>query len=137
MDDLKLADLKFKAEAASPGPWVCDSLNNISNGIWFVVYTTKAPSGSVPTAEDAAFITAASPGTVRELVLDVQRARAERDWLAQHLAGACDFRRAEECPVSCGVADHCPRNSGKCRCLDATKEDWLECAQEATSQTHE
>lgn len=130
MDDKQLATLETAAKNATPGPW------EESPNPYFVHdgHFTLAEIMSANAENDAAYIAAANPAVVLELIADLRQARKERDWLAQQLSGACIWRRAEECPISCGVDDHCPRNSGKCRCLDAEKEDWLECAQEATCQ---
>ena len=46
----------------------------------------------------------------------------ERDWLAQQLASACQFRRAEECPIT--GHSQCPHDSNMCACLDVEYVEW-------------
>ncbi len=69
MTDDKLLELESKALRATPGPWECSDL-----GPSYVERPKKKPV-VVPEYDDAAFIAAASPAVVLELIKEIYRYR--------------------------------------------------------------
>ena len=99
MTDAELSALESLARAATPGPWDCDalstvrSMNNDYRGVG-IVYCAIDSTGRVPTINNAAYIAAANPATVLELIAELRQVKAERDWLANNLENiiSCDSK---------------------------------------------
>jgi len=136
MTDAELDALEAAAKAATPGPW-----EEVKGNWSFDILTRKATSKitalydcsdlSVPRAEEmtqknAAFIAAANPATVLELIAALRQAKAERDWLANTFTAHCNAESTPWGPV-CFSCQH-----GNCQYV--TAEYWLQAAKEATCQ---
>ena len=125
---IDLDALEALAKAATPGPWEDDMLYNVreSNDSKCVVVVTKTCTERFPTPNDAAYIAAANPAVVLELVAELRKTRAERDWLAEmviavHETGYCPPEG--ECPIVNANPDH-----GDCvKC-------WLKAARDAVKK---
>ena len=93
MTDAELKALEAAAKAATPGPWVVDSLDGCSvfyhdaEGIHHLIACCYDAQ-----SKDAAYIAAANPAAVLELIAELRQAKAEKDWLAENLEntiGSC------------------------------------------------
>lgn len=91
MADAELNELEALAKAATPGPWKADSLNNVRHRSGTVIHATIAYIE--PRATDAAYISAANPTVVLELIAEL---RKERDHLTNWIARAIWLARQLE-----------------------------------------
>lgn len=138
MTEKELAALETAAKATTPGPWRTEgySILRYSDGI------ASAQSNGSPeicnvlldgdydpktrherALHNAAFIAAANPAAVLDLIAELRQARAERDWIAGHCDG-----------VPCNGAS-CPYPPSKemGRCIRTPQRQcWLDAAKEAT-----
>ena len=113
MIDAELDTLEAAAKAATKGPWI-DIEEDDENFGWGIHYTTtqnrldnsKAGIAKIETdfnppvekeqKANAAFIAAANPAVVLELIAELRQARAERDWLASELSMQCPEHRGSQ-----------------------------------------
>lgn len=106
-----LADLKAKAEAATPGPWVtgpeeCEDQRQIfaqreddhSIHDWQIAETKYAG-----TATDPAYIAAVSPDVLLALIARVERLEREANWLARKMADSSILK--VPCHQNCNWCD--------------------------------
>ena len=137
-----LDKLEALAKAATPGPWedlsnhpdhLCGTINkgkkHIAGCSWFETWREEQHVSVEEALANAAYIAAANPTTMLELVAELREARRERDWLAsqRHPQGPGDthgcpnLERYSKCDNvgSFGVHSH-----KKCR------ECWLKAAKE-------
>lgn len=164
----QLADLRGKAEAATPGPWAngetIDDLFNADPIDWWLIYagndelgfpvkTICRATGYATEEEEkearehhrhtgkikdpgqggrnAAYIAAANPVTVLQLLDMVERLEEEADWLAQRLAECClSYSEAREDEETCGFPC-CPCMEN---CSRAEPDNWREAAQLAVAR---
>ena len=122
MTDVELDALEAAAKAATPGPW--KHYNNKGNDCVTVFGKVFLPRNELSVA-DTAFIAAANPSVVLDLIAELRQTRAERDWLAAMLSEAC--ARNDSCPFThwhCGIK--------QLSCSSACVQDWLAAAKEAT-----
>ena len=120
---IDLDSLESAARAATPGPW-----ENAEDAVFRVTveagdrWVCDCISGKVHSsqeAKDAAYIAAANPAVVLELVTELRKARAAQEWIAQTIVGhhdACAY------PCKCGGRPPCEAECVNC---------WLEAAREA------
>lgn len=71
------------------------------------------------------------PDTVLQLIAELRKVKAERDWLADTLAGYCSHTTGDE-QANCGIMP-CPKRKINIRCLDIEKYDWLVVAMSTVS----
>lgn len=92
----QLDSLEFRAKAATPGPW-----NIVRDPDGYTHYI--GPSLVTQVRDDAAYIAAVNPAVVLELIAELRKARAERDWAVKMVNSRLKFRicptpeRHEEC----------------------------------------
>ena len=73
MTDEQLDALEAKAKAATPGPWTVDSQNNVGNrNNTKIVLTAVLPTDRWLRDEDAAFIAAANPAAILDLISQIR-----------------------------------------------------------------
>lgn len=121
MTDAELSALEAAAKAATPGPWYNIGCSTIKSEITHSDIVNDEDCFLIKD-DDCAFIAAANPSAVLDLIAELRQARRERDWLAKYIAGL-------KCPeiaqfVSC---DFAPRGSTP-KCIEC----WLKEAKEAT-----
>ena len=120
MTDAELDALERLAKEATPGPW--NSVGQCvadSNRYVLANCNTNFSKGQV--VSNAAFIGAANPAAILELIAELRQARAERDCLAKYIAdhGGCHLSIWEKCPYEQDETYRC-------------KECWIQSAKEAT-----
>lgn len=139
----QLADLRAKAEAATPGPWKPDYRQmyvfdeaevNICcqvRGYGGMAYTHSDAAREAQMRANNAFIVAANPATVLQLLDMVERLEKEADWLAQRLAECClSYSEAREDEEPCGFPC-CPCEEN---CSRAEPDNWREAARQAVRE---
>lgn len=91
MTDAELDALDAKAKAATPGPWYAYTDGSIVWEKTHEIHTAVCDSGE-KNKNNAAFIAAANPATIQEMVADLKKARADAcewvsiaRWLAREL----------------------------------------------------
>ncbi len=104
MNDAELDTLEAKAYAAMPGP--CKASDSM--------------------LRNAAFIAAANPSAVLELIAELRQARAERDWLAHHF----DQRPCER-------DDQCAFELSKRDCHQPSQQCWIDAAKSGVEAAKE
>ena len=122
MTDEQLADLEAAAKAATPGPWK-ESLYPffIQAGDYQLATVTSKNAG-----DDSAYIAAANPAAILELIQDLRQARAEREWLAEKGENICRRCGVTQSSLYCEKTDCVLEEYWKC----PTKEHWLKAAKE-------
>lgn len=121
MTDDELDALEAAAKAATPGPW--KHYNYKGSDCVTVSGKVFLPRLEISVA-DTAFIAAANPAAVLELIAELRQARRERDWLVERMPNT-------QCPDGKAECDaRVPTAGGKVcySCLLC----WLEAAKEAT-----
>lgn len=100
MTDVELSALEAAAKAATPGPWYSYSDGSL---VW---EHERNPSVCLRFYKNnAAFIAAANPAAVLELIAELRQTRAERDWLAEKNQNApCELG------MKCLHPDSIPKN---------------------------
>lgn len=88
MDKDKLNELKELAEKATPGPWIYDEEDGTIEPLETVGLRSIIAEPTY--SNDAAFIAAANPQTVLELIAEIERREKEADWLAARIIHLCD-----------------------------------------------
>ena len=151
MTDEELDELETKAKAATSGPWIREGRLSIfgphheasryDNHRIFLAKVSAgrnrddsffADDGPTITGDgnaDAAYIAAANPATILNLLKALRKAWAERDWLIDYMVEKetlCLF--SEEARNYCMSHDDC----GGCPYLG--KEVWLKAAKEAAEE---
>lgn len=120
---IDLDRLEAVAKAATPGPW------NPSPGRALVVSRVDISEPVIcnclseqfaQAPKDAAFIAAVSPDVVLELVAELRKAKAERDWLAKRIA-----LDGVSCPIEPNVCAGTCEDHIQC---------WLEAARDAIEE---
>lgn len=104
MTDAELSALEAAASAATPGPWECDALSTVRSmdenyrGIG-IVYCAIDSTGRVPSLNNAAYIAAANPAAILELIAELRQVRKELEWLVKntHINNCPDCRNMESC----------------------------------------
>lgn len=131
MTDTELSSLEAAARAATPGPWDTKEGPDFSE----ILANSKNIALVGSQHKDAAYIAAANPAVVLELIAELRQTRKERDWLAITLAEHCN---EQDSSVYDAASQHCTMRN--CRCLFPYKECsiindllWLQAANEATS----
>lgn len=118
-----LADLKRKAQKATPGPWAFWILEGPLLGGNYQVRSHADPDEDfvcrhVESAANAKYIAAASPDAVLALVERIEKQEKEADWLAKNCQGV------DNCPyLALGWENDRP---DWCQCTD-TVEDGFDC----------
>lgn len=135
---IDLDSLEALAKAATPGPWknvdtpamsVCDEIHDANGTRIAMALTTRHPRDGEQFIDfdqaeaNAAFIAAANPATVLELIATVRQAQAERDWLANDIA-----TKDGNCPQ---ILQDC---TGIVCTTDVCKKCWLNAAREAVEE---
>lgn len=85
---IDLNTLESAAKAATPGPWMSDGLSNVrctNNDHICVVLVSPTFTGRTPTPEDAAYIAAANPAVVLELIATIHKNERAMQRLARAL----------------------------------------------------
>jgi len=108
--------LEVAAKAATPGPW-----NIVRDPDGYTHYI--GPSLVTQVRDDAAYIAAVSPDAVLELIAELRKARAERDWLANDIA-----TKDGNCPP---ILQDC---TGIVCTTDVCKQCWIEGARKAVEK---
>lgn len=126
MTNEQLDALEAATKAATPGPWRHPGralvASRMSEDEPLVCNCISKQFAQAP--KDAAFIAAANPAAVLDLIAELRKVRRERDWLASQLEGAC---------YSAEDAEYC--SSHDCNdCKYTSAKVWLEAAKEATCQ---
>ncbi len=117
MTDSELSALEQAAKAATPGPWDWNGGDVVSA----IAEDIINPEDCFSTSENnCAYIAAANPAVLLELIQELRQTRKERDWLARTFGTLPD----RECPPSRR------RWSMEC-CKMPCEECWLEAAKEA------
>lgn len=129
---IDIDQIEYAAKAATPGPWqnaagykieVAATGTHCASAWERYTYEPDKEITSEKAQANAAYIAAANPAVVLELIAELRKAQAERDWLAEmviavHETGYCPPEG--ECPVVNANPDH-----GDCvKC-------WLNAAREA------
>lgn len=84
MTDAELDALKAAAKAATPGPWK----HYVDQGCNGVLASGKVILPTLHISpENCAYIAAANPAVVLELIAELRQARAERDWVIKQIIG--------------------------------------------------
>lgn len=83
----KIEELKRLAEAATPGPWFAAISSNMNNSVHVSMGIICDTGKNI---DDAAFIAAANPAAVLELIAEVERVTKQREELLAALKGARD-----------------------------------------------
>lgn len=112
MTDTELDALEAAAKAATPGPWEYDDADE----------DMAALGAENQRVKDAAYIAAANPSTVLELIQELRQARKERDWLAEQIGGNLP------CPPYSILIDEADCDNECC------EDCWLKAAKEAVCQ---
>lgn len=123
MTDEQLDALELKAKAATEGMWRCSK-----KVVFCHTVNDDFPVVCDAVGEcDAAFIAAANPAAILELIAELRQARAERDWLASERAASktCPTCPSER-PRGVNCATMLPDEKTPC------KRCWLDAAKEAT-----
>jgi len=131
MTDVELSALEAAAKAATPGPWgtaalPCQEKKILLRADGCTIGRTW-PKHSVFAVDEecernAAFIAAANPAAILELIAELRQTKAERDWLVSRFlkGGRCPSKEAwRKCDLDDGVD---------------CKNCWLDAAKEATCQ---
>lgn len=120
---IDLDQLETTAKAATPGPWK----EWHAAGYPYIVQTNMEGMVDVISEcrmqKNSVYIAAVSPDVVLELVKELRRVKAERDWLANTLADYCSHTTGDE-QANCGIMP-CPKREINVCCLDTEKCDWL------------
>ena len=106
MTDTELSSLEAAAKAATPGPWhikrgyclydsrdmhIVSAWENYSGSLGLTIDSDEAMA-------NAKFLEATNPAAILSLVAELRQAKAERDWLADHIAtllGQKSYNRKE------------------------------------------
>lgn len=131
MTDAELSALEAAAKAATPGPWRHPGralvVSRMSEDEPLVCDCISEQFAQAP--KNAAFIAAANPAAILELIAEMRQTRRERDWLARQL----DFE-------NCCVPSDLKEEPGYClehECVEcglSSANAWLDAAKEATCQ---
>ena len=134
MIDAELSTLESLAKAATPGPW--EHLPHNNKDAWVITKYQNPESeeyvcsiafafGDIQEKrnKDAAYIAAANPAAILELIAELWQARKERDWLVDHIIKYGDTCPSEE------VWEKCTAEEAETHLCTAC---WLNAAKEAT-----
>ena len=129
---IDLDQLEAAAKAATPGPWVNTAGYKIEvaatgthcASAWErYTYEPDKEITSEKALANAAYIAAANPAVVLELVAELRKAQDERDWLANDIA-----TKDGNCPP---ILQDC---TGIVCTTDVCKKCWLKAAREAVEK---
>ena len=84
MTDAELLELEKKAKAATPGPWKAVG-ECVADSDRYVLANCNTNFSKGQVNSNAAYIAAANPAVVLEMITELRQAKAERDWLAETL----------------------------------------------------
>ena len=89
------------------------------------IYTENEnwPIAAVESYNDAAYIAAANPAMIKEMIAELRRLEKEADWLAKRLAEFCDPEHDEQCCYLC--REYCDR---------VKAHEWREAAHKAVKE---
>ena len=125
---IDLDQLEARAKAATPGPWrnaagykikVAATGTHCASAWSRYTYETGKEITDEQAKANATYIAAANPAVVLELVAELRKARAERDWLAKRIA-----LDGVSCPIEPNVCAGTCADHIQC---------WLEAAREAVA----
>lgn len=127
--------LEAAAKAATPGPWknaagykikVTATGTHCASAWERYTYEPDKEITSEKAQANAVFIAAANPAVVLELIAEVRKARAERDWLARELSSVAHIMHPHG-----GYAPYCTHEVELDKCFRC----WLEAAREGAEET--
>ena len=130
MTDAEISALGAAARAATPGPWKAVG-QCVADSDRYVLANCNTNFSKGQVVSNAAYIAAANPAVVLELIAELRQTKAERDWLAENMPNSYS-----EC--------HCPEGHYKPDCEPEPTAGgkvcyecllcWLKAAKEAVCQ---
>ena len=123
MTDAELSALESAARAATPGPWKAVG-QCVADSDRYVLANCNTNFSKGQVVSNAAYIAAANPASILELIAELRQARAERDALINYIVehGGYHLSIWEKCPY---------KQDETHRCNDC----WLKATKEAVCQT--